>query len=156
MHHHLSQVYKVKRFFQVDYPLANVIIFRKQISIVSLDNKLCFFPRRLDVKKHTIVEGSFTVHTSVVSVSLVLILVINVCFDIDVRGSFEVHWGYVLCVHHTNTHLIVSDRFSVKFPFLVGVLFALVMVNIYPTRQLPLAEITAVVMQLPKLDWFLL
>jgi len=57
---------------------------------------------------------------------------INVCFDVDIRCAFKVHRWYILRVHHTQAHLIVFNWLCVKFPFLISVLFALVMVNVYP------------------------
>lgn len=119
MNHHLGQINEVECLFQVDYPFADVVVFCEEISIISLNHKLCFSPWRLDVKKHTVVERALAVHTSVVSVSLELFLVVYVSFDIDIRCALKVHRRYVLCVHNTQAHLVVPHRFRVKFPLFV-------------------------------------
>lgn len=114
----LCQTNVFQNFTQVKYPFTNVVVAFKQIKVPSLQNKLVlvFRSRSFNWEHHSIVEGSFTVLASVVSVRLLLGFIINVNLHEDVACSLVVFARNILSIHHADANFVVKNWFWRNIP----------------------------------------
>ena len=95
----LRQTHVVEDWHQVEGPLANEVIGLEDIEIPCLNDEQVVFSWGLNVEEKSVIEGSGAIHAPVMSVSALLILVVNVSLDEDIACAFKVFTWNVLCVH---------------------------------------------------------
>ena len=99
-HRLLSQAYILEELFKVKRPFANVIIGLEQVKVPSLHHeKKGVLARGLDIEHNSIVPGTLAARAPEVSIGILLVVIIHIGPDEDIRDTFEVLTRHILGVH---------------------------------------------------------
>lgn len=105
---------------EIEDPLADVVVALQKIKVPRLHYELVIWLLwGFDVEIKTVVERGITSLTTVVSISRLLVFIIDVRLDENIRGTLDIFEWDVLAVHHTDSDLIVKDWLWLNIPDLV-------------------------------------
>ena len=124
----MSEGHVFKEWLQIDRPLFKIVVRLEEVKVPCLNDKQVVFPWGLDVEDESVVEGSASVHASVMRVGHLLVLVVDVCLDEYIASAFDVLDWDVFSVEDRKSELIVENWLRADVPDLLFLLHHCVLV----------------------------
>ena len=132
----LSQSDILEDLFEIERPLADVIVGLEDVEVPRLhDQHERVLARRLNIEQNSVVERSFAVGASEVSVTVLLVFIVDIAPDENVRHTLKVLARHIFSVHHREADLVVLYRLLGDIPHLLLLSLLITGLNLEPARD---------------------
>ena len=153
----LGQSNVLEDLVKVERPLAEVVVRLEEVEVPRLHHEeKGVLARRLDIEQDAIVERGLAIRAPEVRVSVLLVVIVDIGANKDVRDALKVLTRHIHRVHHGQANLVLLDRLWGDVPDLLLLALLVGGFDLEPAGDDTLRQAGALVVDLSLLDWLLL